>query len=71
MRRRDADALLFGTGKWHRVLIDATINLDYEPDEDGNRFPPTVRPAEEDVARVRARLDELGFRPDECGFRDG
>ena len=70
VRRRDADALLFGTGKWHRVLIDATINLDYEPDEDGNRFPPTVRPAADDVARVRARLAELGFHPEECGFRD-
>ena len=25
---------LFGTGKWNRVLIDATMNLDYDPDPD-------------------------------------
>ena len=46
-RRRDRNATLFGTGKWNRVLIDATMNLDYDPDPDldGARFPPTVWPA--------------------------
>ena len=31
------------------MLIDATINLDYDPDPDlgGARFPPTVWPAAE------------------------
>jgi len=31
-RRRDRNPALFGTGKWNRVLIDATMNLDYDPD---------------------------------------
>ena len=64
-RRRDANAMLFGTGKWNRVLIDATQNLDYEPDSgfDGARFPPTVDPSEEDAAAVEARAEELGFKP--------
>ena len=39
-RKRDRNPALFGTGKWNRVLIDATINLDYDPDPDlgGARF---------------------------------
>jgi len=62
-RRRDRNADLFGTGKWNRVLIDATMNLDYDPDPDldGARFPPTVWPAAEDEAAARARWDELGL----------
>ena len=64
-RRRDRNAALFGTGKWNRVLIDATINLDYDPDPDlgGARFPPTVWPSKEDEAKVRARWAELGLEP--------
>jgi len=63
-RRRDRDPLRFGTGKWARVLIDATINLDYEPDPDldGKRYPPTVAPTEADQAAVRARWAEFGFK---------
>jgi len=30
-RKRDRNPALFGTGKWNRVLIDATMNLDYDP----------------------------------------
>jgi len=62
-RRRDRNAALFGTGKWNRVLIDATMNLDYDPDPDldGARFPPTVWPAPEDEAAARARWEELGL----------
>ena len=54
---------LFGTGKWNRVLIDATMNLDYDPDPDlgGARFPPTVWPKEEDIEAARKRWAELGF----------
>ena len=63
VRRRDADAHLFGTGKWHRVLIDATINLDYPADRDGRRYPPTVEPSAEDQAAARARWPELGLDP--------
>jgi UbiD family decarboxylase len=62
-RRRDRNVMQFGTGKWNRVLIDATINLDYDPDPDlgGARFPPTVRPAPEDIAAAKARWSEFGL----------
>jgi UbiD family decarboxylase len=62
-RKRDRDIALFGSGKWNRMLIDATINLDYDPDPDfgGARFPPTVWPAAEDVNAVQARWKELGL----------
>ena len=45
------------------MLIDATINLDYDPDPDfgGARFPPTVWPADDDVKAVEARWEELGL----------
>jgi UbiD family decarboxylase len=62
-RRRDRNVTEFGTGKWNRMLIDATINLDYDPDPDlgGARFPPTVRPAPDDVAKAKARWSEFGL----------
>jgi len=63
-RKRDRNAVLFGTGKWNRMLIDATMNLDYDPDPDlgGARFPPTVWPAAEDIAAAKARWTELGLK---------
>jgi 4-hydroxy-3-polyprenylbenzoate decarboxylase len=62
-RKRDRNTSLYGTGKWNRMLIDATMNLDYDPDPefDGARFPPLVWPAPEDVAAVKARWGELGL----------
>ncbi len=62
-RRRDRNPTLFGTGKWHRVLIDATVNLDYDPDPEfgGARFPPLVWPDREDVDKAYARWPELGL----------
>jgi UbiD family decarboxylase len=62
-RRRDRNAALFGTGKWNRVLIDATMNLDYDPDPDfdGARFPPLVWPEQKDVDAAYARFSELGL----------
>jgi UbiD family decarboxylase len=62
-RKRDRNPTLFGTGKWNRVLIDATMNLDYDPDPDfgGARFPPTVWPAADDVEAAKARWGELGL----------
>jgi 4-hydroxy-3-polyprenylbenzoate decarboxylase len=62
-RRRDRNAALFGTGKWNRVLIDATMNLDYDPDPDlgGARFPPTVWPEKQDAEAAYARFAELGL----------
>ena len=54
---------IVGTGKWNRVLIDATMNLDYDPDPDfgGARFPPKAWPAQEDIDAVRKRWTELGL----------
>jgi UbiD family decarboxylase len=62
-RKRDRNPELFGTGKWSRVLIDATMNLDYDPDPDfdGARFPPTVWPGEADLRAAQARWKELGL----------
>ena len=64
VRKRDRNVAQFGTGKWNRVLIDATINLDYDPDPElgGARFPPTVRPEQKDIDAVMARWDELGLK---------
>ncbi len=57
-RRRDRNPDLFGTGKWNRVLIDATINLDYDPDPElgGARFPPTVWPEKGDIEKAYALI---------------
>ena len=62
-RKRDRNPTLFGTGKWNRVLIDATINLDYDPDPEfgGARFPPTAWPAQDDVDAAMKRWSELGL----------
>jgi 4-hydroxy-3-polyprenylbenzoate decarboxylase len=59
----DRDVSRLGTGLWNRVLIDATRSWKFErrPEWDGERFPPTVRPAPEDEARVRARWNEYGL----------
>ena len=63
VRKRDRNPALFGTGKWNRVLIDATMNRDYDPDPDfdGARFPPKVWPAKADIDQVMKRADELGL----------
>jgi UbiD family decarboxylase len=59
----DRDVSRLGTGLWNRVLIDATRSWKFErrPEWDNERFPPTVRPAEEDEALVRARWSEYGL----------
>lgn len=66
-RKRDRNIGMYGTGKWNRVLIDATINLDYDPDPDfnGARFPPTVWPSPEDEKAALARWSELGLKKSE------
>ena len=62
MPRRDRNAMLFGTGKWNRILIGATMNLDYDPDPElaGARFPPLVWPEQADIDAAKARWAELG-----------
>ncbi len=58
------DVQKFGTGKWCRVLIDATVNMDFEPQEQygGERYPPTVRPHQQDLDMVNRRWKEYGFK---------
>ena len=45
------------------MLIDATMNLDYDPDPElgGARFPPKVWPEQSDVEAAYARFAELGL----------
>jgi 4-hydroxy-3-polyprenylbenzoate decarboxylase len=69
-RRRDRNPELFGTGKWNRLLIDATMNLDYDPDPDlgGARFPPMVWPEKSDAEAAYARFAEFGLsKPPSAG----
>ncbi len=62
-RLKFRDAEFFGTGKWCRVLIDATVNLDFEGEAkyNGERYPPMVKPEPEDWALVERRWHEYGF----------
>jgi 3-polyprenyl-4-hydroxybenzoate decarboxylase len=60
----ERDSVKYGHGKWTRVLIDATINWELEPQEqyDGNRYPPlgtAISP--EMAARLKERWKEYGF----------
>ncbi len=59
----DIDMPRFGTGKWYRVLIDATRSWEREPDPlfGGRRYPPlnTIDPELE--RKVRARWAEYGI----------
>ena len=45
------------------MLIDATMNLDYDPDPDlgGARFPPKVWPEQTDIDATMARWTEFGL----------
>lgn len=63
VRREFRDPMKYGSGRWARVLIDATVNMDYEPDPayGGERYPPTVMPDKEDWEHVGRRWKELGF----------
>ena len=58
--------MLYGTGKWTRMLIDATVNMDFDPEEQygGNRYPPMVIPHDEDWEKVDSRWEEYGFKRD-------
>lgn len=62
-RFEDNDFMKYGTGKWNRVLIDATINWDYEKQAEwgGNRYPPDVRPLLEDIELVEKKWHEYGL----------
>lgn len=60
----DRKELQFGTGKWARVLIDATKNWDYErvPEWGGEIYPPSsVLLSKEDEELVEKRWKEYGI----------
>ena len=56
--------MLYGTGKWCRVLIDATVNLDFEPRKPmaANATPDGDAPRR-DMDLVNSRWEEYGFEP--------
>ncbi len=58
------DAVKYGHGKWTRVLIDATINWELEPQEQygGDRYPPlSTLPSEKIAERIKKRWKEYGL----------
>ena len=60
----ERDSVKYGHGKWTRVLVDATINWELEPQEHygGNRYPPlgtAISPKMEET--LRRRWKEYGF----------
>ncbi|MFZ2948005.1 MAG: UbiD family decarboxylase [Desulfuromonadaceae bacterium] len=60
----ERDTQKYGQGKASRVLIDATVNWELEPEEQygGKRFPPLcTTPDPEDQARVEKRWKEYGI----------
>ncbi len=59
----DRDVPQLGSGLWNRVLFDCTRNWKFpkRAEWDGERFPPTVRPAPDDEARVSQRWEEYGL----------
>lgn len=63
-RVEDRDEIRFGTGKWARILIDATRNWNYtkNPQWGGDVYPPrstTLSPEEEEL--VNRRWKEYGI----------
>ncbi len=62
----DRDIAKFGTGKWTRMLLDATRSWEHEPNPDwgGNRWPPLNKISPELEAKVAARWVEYGIMPD-------
>lgn len=53
----------YGTGKWTRLLIDATRSWELEPNEEdgGRRFPPISKIPVELERRIAARWEEYGI----------
>jgi UbiD family decarboxylase len=63
-RLKYRNTALYGTGKWTRVLIDATVNLDFEPEANygGDRYPAMVKPDKQDWDLVDKRWKDYGFK---------
>ncbi|MBZ0216354.1 MAG: UbiD family decarboxylase [Fimbriimonadaceae bacterium] len=62
----DRDIAKFGTGKWHRVLIDATRSWEHEPNPDwgGNRYPPLNKIDPKLEEKIRTRWKDYGISVD-------
>ncbi len=63
-RIRDRDEMRFGTGKWTRILIDATRNWDYEtvPEWGNQIYPPSsIALSKEQEELVNRRMREYGI----------
>jgi 4-hydroxy-3-polyprenylbenzoate decarboxylase len=63
-RVKDRDEIRFGTGKWARILIDATKNWDYEkiPEWGNQVYPPSsVELSKEQEELVNRRWKEYGI----------
>lgn len=62
-RLEDRDPVKYGTGKWNRLLIDATMNWDFprRPEWGNNFYPPLNRFNEEILESVRKRWKEYGL----------
>lgn len=61
----ERDSVKYGHGKWTRVLIDATINWELEPQEqyNGSRYPPVGTVISADMGdRLKRRWKEYGFK---------
>lgn len=61
--RAQADVRKYGTGRWTRLLIDATRNWEFDPNPDwGNRrFPPINKLPSELEERIHKRWNEYGI----------
>jgi len=61
--REQANAMKYGTGRWTRVLIDATRNWEFErnPAWGNRRFPPINTLPVELERKVRDRWTEYGL----------
>jgi 4-hydroxy-3-polyprenylbenzoate decarboxylase len=58
------DAVKYGHGKWTRVLIDATINWELEPQQQygGDRYPPLSTVVSKAMdEKIKKRWREYGF----------
>lgn len=62
----ERDVLAYGTGKWHRVLIDATRSWEHErnPNFAGHRFPPINKIDPKLESKIRKRWKDYGFKID-------
>jgi 4-hydroxy-3-polyprenylbenzoate decarboxylase len=63
MQPEDADVAKYGTGKWHRTLIDATRSWEREPNPQfgGHRWPPLNTLSPELEAKIAERWAEYGI----------